>query len=157
MGLYLRALMVGVDQLVQFAEANDVVCKWHLAGYRKKGNAVVRLYVCVAALAARPSEGMLLELMQDDRFLLHADRCWTVLFEEMNYLSVLAPPLLYSSVAALLSVDASLFKSDVLGIDLGSIGYLYLDLWKPLSEELLCYAMGDVRENIERLKRADPQ
>ena len=99
-------------------------------------------------------EGMLLELMQDDRFLLQADRCWTVLFDEMNYLSVIAPPLLYTSVADLLSIDAYVFKSHVLEVGLTSIGYLYLDLWTHLAEASMKYAMGDVRENVERLKLA---
>ena len=74
----------------------------------------------------------------------------------MNYLSVLAPPLLYTSVADLLSMDAYLFKSHVLEVGLTSIGYLYLDLWTSLAEASLKYAMGDVRDNAERLKLADP-
>ena len=151
---YVRALMIGVDQLVEIAEADDGVTKWHLAGYRKRGSAAVRLYLCVAAFGSRPSEGLLVELMEDDRLLIHADRYWNVLFDEMFYLIAIAPPLLYTSVAGLLSMDAFWFKSHVLEVGLVSIGYLYLDVWKPLAAAPLKLAIGDVCGNVDELKSA---
>jgi hypothetical protein len=154
---YARALMIGVDQLVQIAEADDGVAKWHLAGYNKKSSAAVRLYLCVAAFGSRPSEGLLVELMEDDRLLLHADVYWNVLFDEMRYLTSIAPPLLYTTVSGLLSTDAFCFKSHVLEVGLASIGYLYLDVWKPLAAAPLKFALGDIRRNVEELKLAGAQ
>lgn len=43
---YARALTIGVDQLVEIAEADDGVIKWHLAGYKNKSSAAVRQYLC---------------------------------------------------------------------------------------------------------------
>ena len=151
---FVRALMVGVEQLVEIAEADDGVSKWHLAGFRKKGSAAVRLYLSVSALGARPSEGLLAELLNDDRLLLHSQQYWNVLHEEMVYISCIAPPLLYITVSALLGMDMMSFKSHVLTVGLVSISYLYLDVWKPLQAPPLKFAIGDIRANVEELKSA---
>ena len=153
--LFTRASLVGLDQLVKLTEKNDAVCCWHLRGYTTKGSDSVRLYLAVASLAARPTETMLLSTLEDDRFLLHADEWWSLLFEEVNYLTTVAPPLLFTSIAAWLSVDVGEYKSHVVRTALTSVGYLYLDLWKPLEEDPWRHVMGNIPDNIERLKGAD--
>ena len=144
--------MIGIDALVDLTMKNDAVSKWHLNGYMKKCSAPVRKYLAVCAAAGRPSENMLLELLEDDRFLLHADKLWDVLIAEHNYL-MSAPQLLYDSVGALLHIDAEEFKSDVIEASLTSISYLYMECWVPLSQPPLKYTQGDVRANIEDLKK----
>ena len=95
--------------------------------------------------------------MEDDRLLLHADRYWNVLFDEMRYLSSIDPPLLYTTVSDSLSLDASYFKSLVLEAGLVSIGYLYLDVWKDLVAPPLKFALGQISEHLKDLKQAGPQ
>ena len=149
--LWLRSLMVGTDALVDLTMKNDAVSKWHLNGYMKKCSAPVRKYLAVCAAAGRPSKNMLLELLEDDRFLLHAGKLWDVLMAEHNYL-MSAPQVLYDSVGAFLHIDAEEIKSDVIQASLTSISYLYKECWVPLSQPPLKYTQGDVRANIEDLK-----
>ena len=85
----------------------DAVCKWHLGGFNKRCNAFVRQYLAIAALSARPSEAMLFELMQDDRFLLHHDKCWQVMQDEHRYLEQ-APKYFSATVSAILNFGKGL-------------------------------------------------
>ena len=101
---FLGSLCIGVDMLVRLAMQHDAVCKWHLGGFNKRCSSAVRSYLCVAALAARPSEGMLFELMQDDRFLLKSDECWQVLQEEHRYVES-SPEYFLSRISVMLNVD----------------------------------------------------
>ena len=75
----LRNLSIGVEKLAALAMDHDAVSRWHLGGFHKRCNSAARSYLVVAALAARSSEAMLFEFMQDDRFLLSSDRCWVVM------------------------------------------------------------------------------
>ena len=96
---------------------------------------------------------MLLELMEDDRFLLHADRMWQTVSDEHHYL-VTAPVLFYQCVGTALGLDPQVYRSDVLKSSLTSMAYLHMDCWVPLTLPPLCYAMGDVQVNIDVLKTA---
>ena len=148
--LWLRSLMIGIDSLVDLTMQNDAVSKWQLNGYKRKCSASARKYLAVCAAAGRPSESMLLELLEDDRFLLHADKLWDVLIAEHNYL-MSAPQLLHDSVSFLLHMEADDFKSDVLDASLTSISYLFMECWVSLSQAPFKYTQGDVRANIRDL------
>ena len=77
---------MGIDKIAELAVKNDAVCKWHLGGYSRQCSSAVRQYLATAALAARPSESMLMELLEDDRFLLKHQQCLDVLHAEQRYL-----------------------------------------------------------------------
>ena len=72
--LFLKPVLIGIDGISEIARKNNSVSKWHLAGFFKKATLSVRLFLAVAALSRRATETMLLELMEDDRFLLYHDR-----------------------------------------------------------------------------------
>ena len=149
--LYLRSVLIGVDCLVDLAMKNDAVCKWHLSGYKKRCSPAVRRYLGVAAASGRPSECMLLDLMEDDRFLLHADRMWQTVCDEHRYL-LSAPDSFYQCVGTALGLDAQAYRSDVLKASLTSMAYLHMDCWVPLTLPPLCYAMGNIQTNMVALK-----
>ena len=69
----LRSLFVGVEQSAKQAQASDAVMNWHLNGFNR-ATREVRQYLCVAAACARPSEAVVEELSDDNRFLMHSDR-----------------------------------------------------------------------------------
>ena len=75
-----------MEKIQELACKHDVVCKYHLAGFQKRCDASVKQYLAIAALSARPSEGMLLGLLEDDRFLLRHEACIQIIQEEHNYL-----------------------------------------------------------------------
>jgi len=148
--LWLRSLLVGIDGIVKLTEQNDAVCRWHLAGYFKRSTSSVRVYLAVAAAAGRPSESMLFDLLQDDRFLQRADQCWQILCDELQYLFAL-PDSFYSTVAEAVKLSTVEYKSHCTETSLVSIAYLYQDVWLPLSCPPWKYFMGNIRENIDAL------
>ena len=149
--LYVRSVLIGIDGLVDLAIKNDAVVKWHLNGYKKKCSSAVRRYLGVAAASGRPSECMILDLMEDDRFLLHADRMWQTVCDEHRYL-LSAPVSFYQCVGTVLGLDAQVYRSDVLKASLTSMAYLHMDCWVPLTLPPLCYAMGNIQANVAGLK-----
>jgi hypothetical protein len=150
----MRALLVGVDRMVQMAFDNDAVVKWHLAGYKKRCTREVRVYLGVVSLSARPSESMLLELFEDDRFLLHCDRLWAGLIEEHECL-LSAPQLLWNRMAEALGMSSHDLKGSVLDASLTSISYMYMDSWLPLTKPPYKYIVGDLDANLESLVAED--
>ena len=149
--MFLRSLCIGVDVLVKLAMKHDAVCKWHLGGFGKKCSPAVRNYLAVAALAGRPSEGMLMKLMKDDRFLLHHARCLDILQTEHRYVET-GPEYAYSRISAILNVDCDWYRTSVLESSLTSISYLHMDCFASLSTAPLKYTVGNVVANIECLK-----
>ena len=153
--MFLKALLVGVDRIAAIACKNSAISKWHLNGFVKKATSSVRLYLGVSALAGRPSESMLLELMSDDRFLLYSDKIWEVLQDEVNYV-LRAPEYFWQTIADVLHVSATDYMGLVLESSCTSIGYLWMDVWQSLSEPPWKYCLGDISRNITDLKSAPP-
>ena len=152
--LYLRSELVGIDGLVKLTEQNDAICKWHLNGYRTHGKPSVRLYLATSALAARPSESVLLDLLEDDRFLLRSDHCWKILQDELQYL-LTTPQFCYTTVAEAIKVSPIQYRACVIESSLVSIAYLYEDMWVPLTEPPWKFFVGDIKQNIADLKVTD--
>mgnify|MGYP000178891951 CR=1 FL=1 len=150
-----RSVCVGIEPIVKLAEGNSAVINWHLNGF-KKATSDVRLYLALVAAAARPSEALLLELMEDDRLLLHADKYWEVLVDELKYL-LDAPLSVWQSIAGVLQVSADDLRRWVVDATVTSIGYLWMDIWRRFSQVPWKYATGDARKkNVEDLKVAPP-
>ena len=147
---FVRSLLMGVDRLVYLAMRHDAVCNWHLGGFVKRCSGPVRQYLAIAAFAARPSEGMLFELMQDDRFLLKHEACWQVVQDEHRYIQE-APAYLYGTISALLDVDCDWYRTSVLEGSLISVSYLHMECFGPLETAPLKYAVGDTMEKIKLL------
>ena len=148
--LYLRSLLTGIDGLVRLTEQSDAICKWHLAGYNKRSSASVRLYLAVAAAAARPTENMLLDILTDDRFLLRMDRCWDIVNDEHRYL-LATPTSYFETVGDVLGMNPIDYRSHVVEASLTSISYLHMDIWAPLSEAPWTYFHGDARQKMTAL------
>ena len=148
--LFMRSVLIGINEIVNMTVADDAVSKWHLNGYLKRGSVAAKSYLAVSALAARPSESFLLELMEDDRFLIHYQRMWQVLSDEHQYLLGL-PMLIYSTLAEVVHTDAQEFRSQVITCSVVSIGFLEMELWQPLSQPPFKYLIGNVHDNLAGL------
>jgi hypothetical protein len=151
---FLRSLCVGIEPIVKLAEGNSAVINWHLNGF-KKATSDVRLYLALAAAAARPSEALLLEMMEDDRLLIHADKYWEVLEDELKYITG-APLSLWQTIAGVLQVSAQDLRRWAVDATVISIGYIWMDIWSHFAQAPWKYAIGDVRRNVEDLKVAPP-
>ena len=150
---FLRSLFVGIDHIAKLTMDNDKVSNWHLNGF-KKGTAPTRLYLGVAAASGRASEVGLLQLMTDDRLLIHSEACWAVMEEELQYL-LQAPVSLWSSIGAVLRVNACDFRRWVVEATVVSMGFLWMDVWSLLEEAPWKFAVGDISEKVAALKATD--
>ena len=95
---------------------------------------------------------MIVELMEDDRFLLKTDRCWEILRGEHRYIE-LAPAHFFETVSAILNVDCDWYRTSALESSLTSISYLQMDIFGSLSEAPLKYVIGNLKDNIDLLKK----
>ena len=121
--LFLKSVLIGIDGISEIARKNDSVSRWHLAASFKKATLSVRLYLAVAALSGRATETMLLELMEDDRFLLYHDRLWDGLQDELQYLTR-APDHFWKSIGDSIHVAPHDLKSHVLNCSVVSTGFV---------------------------------
>ena len=153
--LYIRSLAIGVDEIVKIAERNDAICKWHLNGYNRRCSASVRRYLAVAAIAGRPSESLIIELFEDDRFLMHCDRYWEILADEHQYILAI-PHYFHQTIADLIGSDPLSYRSDAVEASIISIGYLYMELWLPMESPPWCYFLGDVHETVAKMMDGGP-
>ena len=143
------------EQLAKQAQASDAVMTWHLRGFNR-ATREVRQYLCVAAACARPSEAVVEELFEDDRFLMHSDRYWNSTVDELTYL-LDAPWSLWTAIASRLDVEPGEYRRWVLDCSVTSIGFLWLDMWRPLEYGPMSFAVGDSAAKIEALKAAKPR
>ena len=152
--LFMKSLLVGADNLVAIACNNSAVSQWHLNGFIRKASSSVRLYLGVAAVAAKATESMLLDLMEDDRFLIHEAKCWQTMEDELDIM-LKAPPYFWDTLADVLGVAVTDFQGHVLQAVVVSMAYMFMDVWMLLSQPPWCYCRGDIACNIEALKAAE--
>ncbi len=151
---FLRSLCIGIDTIAKLASDNAAVSNWHLSGF-KRATSEVRLCLTLAAAAARPSEALLLEMMEDDRLLLHADRYWEVLEDELKYTTD-APLSFWQTIAGVLQVSAQDLRRWAVDAAVISIGYMWIDIWSHFAQAPCKHDIGDVRRNVGDLKVAPP-
>ena len=151
---FVKSLCMGLDKLADIAMKDSAISKWHLGGFHKRCDEHVRQYLCTAAICARPTEAMLSELMEDDRFLLETDKCWDIMQVEHRYIEE-APMFFWESISALQNVDSHCYKTSCLECSLISLSYMHMDIFSSLSEAPLKYCIGDLDANIESLKTDD--
>jgi len=149
----MKSLLVGIDGIVSIACTNSAVTKRHLNGWIKKASSSVRLYLGVAYVAARAIESMLIDLMEDDRFLIHQAKCWEIMQDELDIVRN-APAHFWQTLGDVLGVSAIAFKGHVLESVVTSIGYMHMDVWRSLQQPPWCYCIGDIPGNVEALKDA---
>ena len=84
-----------------------------------------------AARERRPFEELLVELLDDDRFLLNANKLWSLMQDELMYL-LGAPSFFWTSLAGLVGMAPTSFRSQVIDSTIASISYFHMHVWMPL-------------------------
>ena len=93
----------------------------------KQGSSSVRLYLGVASVAANATESVLLDLMEDDSFLIRQAKCWESMVDSLKIV-LQAPACVLQTFGEVLGVSPSGFNGHVLqSIDI-SIGYMWMDV-----------------------------
>ena len=111
--LFMKSLLVGIGRIVAIATTNRAVSRWHLSGFIKKASSSVRLYLGVAFVVAKATELVLLDLMEDDRFLIHQAECWESMVDYLNIV-LQAPACFRQTLGEVLGLSPTDFKAHVL-------------------------------------------
>ncbi len=82
---YIASLCGGIDRLHEICMGDPHITKYHLSGY-SKADKRARSLLCTAAYSALPSESLLLELFEDDRYLRSSEAVWNAVTAEVSYL-----------------------------------------------------------------------
>ena len=106
------AYLTGIESLVQELLDDRSQTKHYINGFKKVGQAEKR-FLCQVALGSYPSDGVLQELLEDDRVCRRCVELEDAMREEMSYLASL-PAEVYSLIAALADRQGPGFKSDCL-------------------------------------------
>ena len=129
----LHAQLLGLNSLVQAVIDDPDTSNYLIGGFRELSPAVQR-FVSVAAFAAWPTEGLLEELLEDDRLCLHYQSYRDRLEREMDSL-VAVPGPVWDLVADLVprgegELPGPMLRSLALGCAHTSLGFIQTRVWQ---------------------------
>ena len=128
---YIGSLCAGIDRLHQICMGDPHITRYHLSGYGK-ADKHARSLLCTAAYSALPSESLLLELFEDDRYLRRSEALWDTVETEVSYLADL-PMFVWNRIASIacLEMSGEAFRGQVLHSTHISVGYVWQEIWEP--------------------------
>lgn len=85
---------------------DEHISKYHLSGYSRCDLSVGRM-LAVAAFSPLAAESTLLELFEDDRFLMRSEMLWVTVTSEIRYIFDIVPSFVWERVANLVSLGMS--------------------------------------------------
>jgi hypothetical protein len=149
--LILRSISIGLDGLVKMVLDDPVVSNYHLNGF-SRSDFFARRYLAVAAFSCFPAEGVLQELLFDDRLLKRAAVFRQTLDDEVEFL-LNVPPYVWTRCAACVGGDctADNLRNWSLHATLVSCGYIYKEVFAPLEQDPLWLTQNDIDANLEKL------
>ena len=152
---YIASLCGGIDRLHEICMGDPNITKYHLSGY-SKADKRARSLLCTAAYSALPSESLLLELFEDDRYLRRSEDLWHVVTTEVAYLTDL-PMFVWNRITnvACLEMSGEEFRGQVLHSTHISVGYVWQEIWEPLSRLPLSLTQGDAHQKLAELSRVE--
>ena len=132
--------------------------KYHLGGYAKAGVAV-QTRLGVACVAAWPVEVILLKLLEDDRFFLHAGDLHRAM-EEAQASAMQLPVFFWDAMARLIGCPATTgpcLQDIAVQAMLAGVGYVEYHGFALLKEDPWRLTQGDIERNLEQLAQEDLQ
>ena len=118
----------GVQNLVKLLDKHGINNeKYFLGAAKNRMNQRARKLLAISALSSLPLDCFVISMMEDDRFLLHAEECHRDIVEETSYVASL-PAGVWDCIADLAQCDdygGPELKADVL--ESMATGHAYLD------------------------------
>ena len=148
---YSRSEACGIAGLVEVCLEDPDIDPTHMRGYTQ-GTAEVRALLVAAAFVPRPAETVLLEVHEDDRLLKHCQQYQLEGDEEYAYL-VSLPQYVWRRLARIVGGGANPdeLRRSVLQCSLGTLAYMYKDVWYPLEVEPLKHFVGNLEQNLDAI------
>ena len=147
----IHAQLLGLSSLMRAVLADPSNSEYLVSGFRQLSPAV-QFFISVAAFASWPSEGLLAELLEDDRLCLHSQSYQGRLQHEMSSIIAL-PSIVWEHVSALCPSEttASSLRSRVLNCAHTSIGFIGTRVWQRCKAWPWKLAIGDIAKHIKEL------
>jgi hypothetical protein len=146
---YLLSRRVGLVKIVALALHDSDFSNYYLNGHsRIAQNALT--FLGAAALMARPLEAVMLELLDDDRLLMHAETYKECQHDEVQFLLELEVAV-WVMLADLIHLDGGVFRNIVLRATFGSCAYFHFDVWIKLTEYPLVLTQGNINFRLDEL------
>jgi len=127
----------------------------HAQGFGKVNNMLLNS-ISVAALALRPLNYCLVQIMKDDRVLLHYTLLQGLLAKHLNELYAL-PEFVFERLASFYEGSSGVLRTQVVNAALKSVAFLDREALLYLRTEFqFCLCIGDIEENVESLDMSNP-
>ena len=145
---WLLSVAMGLDNLFRQVQADRKVSRYYSNGYLRC-KFEVRWWLSTAALAFYPTESMMLDILEDDRFYKRRDELLATLAEEMHYVNDL-PLSTFKAVvdAAGLPCTADELRSSVLQSMLISVGFCHKEAFEETNELPIRLTQGNINDNV---------
>ena len=100
---------MGLDEIVGAIRSDKKCSDYYIGGF-ERSNTSVRMYAAVAAVSSHVSDGVLYDLMKDDRLARKASLMRGVMAKEMAYIQGLSPTL-WRMLGGAVGVDSHVLQS----------------------------------------------
>ena len=149
----LAGFLTGVHSLVATVLAKPSESKYWLHGFEKLTPPALQ-FVAMAALSSYPSEGVLSELLEDDRVAKRADLLSDTLLDELTWLSNL-PENVWGHIGSLCGLHAQELRSNTLDAAHVSAAFIRHKILSQINEYPWSLLQGDINDNLDRFKAAE--
>ena len=158
--LFVASLCIGVDSLVhQLATTGKDNDKYYIGAANKRMTLAVKKYMVIACTCTFPAEYFVNRLLEDDRFVRHANALWQGILAECQYVCEI-PLTTWTRLAALLdcpSLPAHTLRHEALCSMWTSIGYIRTEGYSQLQHGALRFTQGEsIADTVAALARLDP-
>ena len=153
--LFGLSMACGIEYLVRSQRKNSESDHTNIGGFDRLADPLVREYCAVGLFSSLPIEKQMLELLEDDRFLLRASELRRLQTDTVVWVHAV-PTYVWESLAKLFfrgRIKAKTYQHMVGKALDSTVGYLYREAYKLLEEGLLFYTQGDIREKLRALER----
>ena len=148
--MWLLSVMLGLDEVFAQVLRGTTVSKYYLNNYTKLGDEGRRV-LCVAAFGHAPVEGILLELLEDDRFYKKFQRLWPGAVNTVREVAELPLDFFRDIVTAVgLPSSGELLKHDVILTMHTGNGFFFREACHEMYEYPMCLTQGNISDNVTR-------
>jgi len=157
--LWISSLFMGLDGQVALCNADPDVSGYTINQHWKGRSHTVRTYAMVASFSGGVSEGVGLDLLKDDRFLMHAEQHWQRMKDDATSIFNMPTPLWgwCSELCGGSFEEGINFRGKVVWSSLATMAYIHWDSFDQLQYRPLCWTQGDLTENVNRIETAEWQ
>jgi hypothetical protein len=148
---WLLSMCLGLTQLFKDTWDDRTTSRYYAGGYNRLGN-VQRLWLCIGAVAWLPVESMVLDLLEDDRFLRRFDAVLEDMKAECHYVAAL-PTKFFDHIVNVVGLDmigADLHSEALLSMHIG-FGYCHMESFWEIGQFPWKLTQGNIEQNVSDL------